>query len=88
MHILSNLAKFVRKEIIMANSVEPRPHVRTDNNANQTHYYVSLIFAVAFGLAGTFFRFIHDSFLFTSISNILLIIGSFIAFRTVFRIMK
>ena len=72
----------------MANSIEQRPHISTDNNANQTHYYVSLIFAVAFGLAGTFFRFIQDSFLFTSISNILLIIGSLIAFRTVFKILK
>ncbi|QNL50025.1 hypothetical protein H8S90_25640 [Olivibacter sp. SDN3] len=72
----------------MANPTEQRPHVSTDNNANQTHYYVTLVIAVAFGLAGAFFRFIQDSFLFTSIANILLIIGSFIAFRTVFRIMK
>jgi len=72
----------------MANSVEPRPHISTDNNANQTHYYVTLAIAVVFGIAGTFFRFLQDSFLFTSISNILLIIGAVIAFRTVFRIMK
>ena len=79
---------FAYKQITMANSAEQRPHVSTNNNANQTHYYVTLLIAIAFGLAGTFFRFIQDSFLFTSISNILLIIGSFIAFRTVFKIMK
>lgn len=79
---------YLAKENTMANSVEPRPHVSTDNNANQTHYYVTLVIAVAFGLAGTFFRFLQDSFLFTSISNILLIIGIIIALRTVFRIMK
>jgi len=72
----------------MANSVEPRPHVSTDNNANQTHYYVTLLIAIAIGLAGVFFRFLQDSFLFTSISNVLMIIGSFLTFRTVFRIMK
>lgn len=72
----------------MANSVEKRPHVSTDNNANQTHYYVAIFVAVVFGLAGTFFRFLQDSFLFTSISNILLIIGVVIALRSVFRILK
>ncbi|WP_028295485.1 hypothetical protein [Olivibacter sitiensis] len=72
----------------MASSVEKRPHVSTDNNANKTEYYIGILFAVIFGLAGTFFRFIQDSFLFTSISNILLIIGVVIALRAVFRIMK
>ncbi len=73
----------------MAKPLEQKPvHISTDNNANQTSYYVTLTVAVVFGLAGTFFRFIQDSFLFTSIANILLIIGSYIAITTVFKILK
>lgn len=69
-------------------TTEQRVPKKTDNNANQTHYYTTLIIAVAIGLGGAFFRFIQDSFLFTSISNILLIIGSYLAISTVFKIMK
>ncbi|WP_118193248.1 hypothetical protein [Albibacterium indicum] len=72
----------------MNTKIEPRPHVKTDNNANQTHYYVTLVIAIAIGMAGVFVRFIQDSFLFTSIANILLIIASVIAIRTVLRILK
>ena len=72
----------------MATTAEQRPAKKTDNNANQTHYYVTLAIAVAIGLAGTFVRFIQDSFLFSTISNILLAIGWIIVFRVVFRIMK
>jgi len=76
----------------MATTVQERQPRKTDNNANQTHYYITLVVAIVFGLAGVFFRFLPDvitsldqnGFLFTSISNIFLIIGSFIAFRTVF----
>ncbi len=72
----------------MATTAPERAPKKTDNNANQTHYYVTLIIAVAIGLAGAFFRFLQDSFLFTSISNILLIIGSYIGIAAVFKIMK
>lgn len=72
----------------MATNIEQRQHVKTDNNANQTHYYVTLVIAIGLGLVGVFFRFLQDSFLFTSISNIILIIASFIAIKTVFRIIK
>lgn len=72
----------------MASNTEPRQHVKTDNNANQTHYYITLVGAIALGLVGVFFRFLQDSFMFTSISNIFLIIASFIAIKTVFKIMK
>ena len=67
---------------------EPRPQVKTDNNANQTHYYVSLVIAIAIGLAGVFVRFIQDSFLFTSIANVLLIIASVYAISIVMKILK
>lgn len=72
----------------MNTKIEPRPHVKTDNNANQTHYYVTLVIAIAIGMAGVFVRFIQDSFLFTSIANILLLVASVIAIRTVLRILK
>lgn len=71
----------------MSNSVRKIPRTN-DNNANESSHYIILVVAIVFGLAGTFFRFIQDSFLFTSIANILLIIGALIAFRTVFKILK
>lgn len=71
----------------MSNSVRKTQRTN-DNNANDTKHYVMLVVAIAFGVAGTFVRFIQDSFLFTSIGNVLLIIGSLIAISTVFKIMK
>lgn len=59
-----------------------------DNNANETQHYITLVIAIVFGLAGTFGRFIQDSFLFTSIGNVLLGIGAVLAISTVFKIMK
>ena len=71
----------------MSNSVR-KTQTTNDNNANETKHYIALVIAIVFGLAGTFGRFIQDSFLFTSIGNILLIIGSVIAINAVFKIMK
>ena len=71
----------------MSNSVRKTQRTN-DNNANEPKYYVTLVVAIIFGVAGTFVRFIQDSFLFTSIGNVLLIIGSVIAINTVFKIMK
>lgn len=72
----------------MNSKVEPRPHVKTDNNANQAHYYITLVVAIAIGLVGTFFRFIDDTFLINAISNVLLLVASIIAIRVVLQIMK
>ena len=72
----------------MNSKVESRPPVKTDNNANQTHYYIILTVAIVIGLVGVFFRFIDDTFLINTISNILLVVASFIAIRTVLQIMK
>lgn len=72
----------------MSATIEKRPAKTTDNNANQTRHYVTLAIAVAIGLAGTFVRYIEDSALLSTISNILLAIGWIIVFRVVFRIMK
>lgn len=71
----------------MSNSVRKTQRTN-DNNANETKYYITLVVAIVFGLAGTFGRFIQDSFLFTSIGNVLLIIGAVLAISTVFKIMK
>lgn len=72
----------------MASSVEQTRVRKTDNNANQTGYYLTLMVAVILGLAGTFLRFLQDSFTLSMISNLLLLIGWIIVFRTVFKIMK
>lgn len=72
----------------MASSVEQTRVRKTDNNANQTGYYMTLVVAVILGLAGTFLRFLQDSFTLSMISNLLLLIGWIIVFRTVFKIMK
>lgn len=47
-----------------------------------------LIVAVVIGLAGTFLRFLQDSFTLSMISNVLLLIGWLIVFRVIFRILK
>lgn len=72
----------------MASTVEQRPAKKTDNNANETGHYVTLAIAVAIGLAGTFLRFVQESFTMSMISNVLLAIGWIIVFRVVFRILK
>jgi len=89
LHISATLSKFGGKLLfIMPTTVEKRPARKTINNANETHYYVTLAIAVAIGLVGTFLRFVQDSTLLSAISWILLAIGWLIAFRVVFRIMK
>lgn len=67
----------------------------TDNNANQTGYYISLTIIIIVGLAGVFLRFLPDvitaldqmQFVFSLIANILLLVASFFAFRTIFAIL-
>jgi hypothetical protein len=60
--------------------------------ANDTKYYVFLAFAVFVGVAGVFFRFLDEifghGFFFTSVSNIILIIGILLALRWVFIVLK
>ena len=72
----------------MAATAEKRPARKTENNANETHHYVTLAVAVAIGMLGTFLRYVYDSTLLSAISWVLLAIGSLIACRVVFRIMK
>lgn len=79
----------------MAETVQPRGPKTTDNNANQTHYYKTLVVAIALGLIGTFIRFVPDvctsmgqqTFLFSAIANIAMIVAALIAFKTVFGIL-
>lgn len=60
--------------------------------ANETKYYVFLTLAVFVGMAGVFVRFLDEiwghGFLFTSLSNIILIIGILMALRWVFIVLK
>lgn len=60
-------------------------------NANAEGHYKLLTLAIVIGIVGVFLRFAGDAntgFMFTSISNIILIIGILIALKCVFAIMK
>lgn len=56
--------------------------------ANDTKNYIIITIAILVGMVGVFFRFLGDSFLFTSVSNVFLVIGIIIALRGVFTILK
>jgi hypothetical protein len=60
--------------------------------ANSLNIYVVITLAVLVGLAGVFFRFLDQAFghgfIFTSVSNIILVIGILIALKGVFSILK
>ena len=56
--------------------------------ANDTRNYVILTIGIIIGLVGVYFRFFGDSFFYTSVSNIILIIGIIICLRVVFTILK
>ncbi|NGF56632.1 hypothetical protein G5B35_24770 [Parapusillimonas sp. SGNA-6] len=79
----------------MENTAVERQPKKTDNNANQTHYYVTLTIAVAIGLFGVFVRFVPDvipaldqlTFVFSLVANIAMIVATFIAFKVVFAIL-
>ena len=62
--------------------------MNTRENANATSHYIMLTVAIVIGMAGVFLRFAGDSFFWTSLSNVVLVIGTIIALRTVFAIMK
>lgn len=55
--------------------------------ANDSSIYVGLIVGIIVGLFGAFFRFVHDSFLISLISWIILFIGAGISFRSIFKIL-
>ncbi|MBD1428029.1 MULTISPECIES: hypothetical protein [Sphingobacterium] len=79
----------------MENTAAQRQPKKTDNNANQTHYYVTLTIAIIIGLFGVFVRFVPDevtalnqyTFLFSTLANIAIVIASFVAFKVVFKIL-
>lgn len=79
----------------MENTAAQRQPKKTDNNANQTHYYVTLTIAIIIGLFGVFVRFVPDvipalnqsAFLFSLIANVAILVASFIAFKVVFAIL-
>ncbi|WP_413669799.1 hypothetical protein ACEN9X_07590 [Mucilaginibacter sp. Mucisp86] len=60
-------------------------------NANAEGHYKLLTVAIIIGIVGVYLRFAGDAnsgFMYTSISNIILIIGVLIALKCVFSIMK
>jgi hypothetical protein len=60
--------------------------------ANSTSVYMILTVAIIVGMVGVFFRFLDEifghGFLFTSVSNIILVIGILISLKGVFTILK
>lgn len=60
----------------------------TAENANATRHYILLTVAIIIGIVGVYFRFLGDSFTYTSISNVILILGIILALKAVFSIMK
>lgn len=79
----------------MENTAAQRQAKTTDNNANQTAYYVTLTVAIVIGIVGVFIRFVPDVIpaldqygsLFSWIANIAIIVASYIAFKVVFEIL-
>lgn len=62
--------------------------MQKSTTANDTRNYVTLTIAIIIGMVGVYFRFLGDSFFYTAVSNIILIIGIVIALRVVFAILK
>lgn len=61
----------------------------TRENANNASHYVTLTIAIIIGMLGVFIRFWGpESFMLTSISNVVFVIGIYLALVTVFKIMK
>ncbi|MBE9664171.1 hypothetical protein [Mucilaginibacter myungsuensis] len=61
---------------------------KSAENANNPSHYILLTIATFIGLAGVFVRFLGDSFFWTSLSNVILIVGIIISLKAVFAIMK
>ncbi|MGF7073915.1 hypothetical protein [Mucilaginibacter sp. R-33] len=60
-------------------------------NANAEGHYKLLTVAIIIGIVGVYLRFAGDAnsgFMYTSISNVIMIIGILIALKCVFTIMK
>lgn len=63
-------------------------NMNKSTTANDTKNYIVLTVAIMIGMVGVFFRFFGDSFFYTSVSNVFLIIAIIIALRSVFTILK
>jgi hypothetical protein len=65
----------------MENTAIERQPKKTDNNANQTSYYVSLTIAIIIGSLG------QSTCRFSLIANLAILVASFLAFKVVFAIL-
>ncbi|RYZ94515.1 MAG: hypothetical protein EOP47_27710 [Sphingobacteriaceae bacterium] len=57
-------------------------------NANAEGHYKLLILAIAIGLFGCFFRFAGEASFYSWIANVAVVIGTIIALKAVFAILK
>jgi hypothetical protein len=60
-------------------------------NANAEGHYKLLVVAIIIGIVGVYLRFagdVNSGFMYTSISNVIMIIGILLALKCVFSIMK
>ncbi|RVU01608.1 hypothetical protein EOD41_06485 [Mucilaginibacter limnophilus] len=62
--------------------------MKSMENANAEGHYKLLVIAIVIGLFGCFFRFAGDASIYSWIANIAMIIGTLIAFKAVFAILK
>ncbi len=58
------------------------------DSANDTRNYVIMTIGIFIGIIGVYFRFIGDSFFYTSVSNVIFIVGILVCLRSVFAILK
>lgn len=57
-------------------------------NANAEGHYKLMVLAIAIGLFGCFFRFVGDASIYSWVANIAIVIGTLIALKAVFAILK
>ena len=57
-------------------------------NASAPGHYIVLTVAILVGLVGVYLRFLGDAPIYSILSNIILVLGTILALRTVFAIMK
>ena len=62
--------------------------MQKSTTANDTRNYVTLIIGILIGIVGVYFRFFGDGPFYSSVANIILIIGTIVCLRVVFTILK
>lgn len=68
-------------------NMEKAQNTESMEKANDPSIYKSIVVGLIICMVGTFGRFLHDSFMVSLITWIILFIGSFICCKAVFRIL-